>query len=85
MNQRRLGRTNRMVSEIGLGTWQLGTKWGEPFDEAEAMRILEASWENGINLIDTADIYNDGNSERAIGRFLPSHKDDVFVVTTYLW
>lgn len=81
MNQRRLGRTNRMVSEIGLGTWQLGTKWGEPFDEAEAMRILEASWENGINLIDTADIYNDGNSERAIGQFLPRHKDDVFVVT----
>ena len=81
MNQRKFGKTNRMVSEIGLGTWQLGTKWGDPFNEAEAMRILEASYESGINLIDTADIYNDGNSELAIGKFLTQHKDHFFVVT----
>lgn len=43
MNLRKLGKTNRMVSEIGLGTWQLGTRWGDPFNEAEAMKILEAS------------------------------------------
>lgn len=30
MKQRQLGNTGRMVSEIGLGTWQLGTKWGGP-------------------------------------------------------
>ena len=81
MNQRKFGKTNRMVSEIGLGTWQLGTKWGEPFNEAEAMAILEASYDSGINLIDTADIYNDGNSEIAIGKFLAQHKDHFFVVT----
>lgn len=81
MNQRQLGKTNRMVSEIGLGTWQLGTRWGDPFNEAEAMRILEASYESGITLIDTADIYNDGNSELAIGKFLAQHKDHFFVVT----
>lgn len=81
MNQRQLGKTNRMVSEIGLGTWQLGTRRGDPFNEAEAMRILEASYESGITLIDTADIYNDGNSELAIGKFLAQHKDHFFVVT----
>ena len=81
MNQRRLGKTNRMVSEIGLGTWQLGTKWGDPFNEAEAQKILEASYESGINLIDTADIYNNGNSELAIGKFIAKHKDHFFVVT----
>ena len=81
MNQRKFGKTNRMVSEIGLGTWQLGTKWGDPFNEAEAMRILEASYESGINLIDTADIYNGGNSELAISKFLKQHKDHFFVVT----
>lgn len=81
MNQRQLGKTNRMVSEIGLGTWQLGTRWGDPFNETEAMRILEASYESGITLIDTADIYNDGNSELAIGKFLAQHKDHFFVVT----
>ncbi len=31
MKTRRFGKTNAMISEIGLGTWQLGTKWGEPF------------------------------------------------------
>lgn len=61
--------------------WQLGTRWGDPFNEAEAMKILEASYDSGINLIDTADIYNDGNSEKAIGKFLKSHKDHFFVVT----
>lgn len=81
MKKRTFGKTNRLVSEIGLGTWQLGTKWGEPFNEKEAMKILETSRENGINLIDTADIYNDGNSELAIGKFLKQHKEDFFVVT----
>ena len=32
MNQRILGKTGRAVSEIGLGTWQLGTRWGDPFN-----------------------------------------------------
>ena len=45
------------------------------------MKILEASYDSGITLIDTADIYNDGSSERAIGRFLTRHKDHFFVVT----
>lgn len=36
MNKRRFGNTNAMITEIGLGTWQLGSKWGNPFDEAEA-------------------------------------------------
>ena len=81
MNYRILGRTGLKVSEIGLGTWQLGAKWGQPFNEAEAMRILEASYESGINLIDTADIYNGGNSELAIGKFLTQYKDHFFVVT----
>lgn len=81
MKQRQLGNTGRMVSEIGLGTWQLGTKWGDPFNEQEAMEILEATYDSGITLIDTADIYNDGNSERAIGTFLKNHRDHFFVVT----
>lgn len=81
MRQRKLGKTNRMVTEIGLGTWQLGTKWGEKFNHEEAMRILEAAYENGINFIDTADIYNDGNSEKAIGELLKKYPSHFYVVT----
>ncbi|MBR1855418.1 MAG: aldo/keto reductase, partial [Lachnospiraceae bacterium] len=67
MKQRKFGKTGRKVSEIGLGTWQLGTKWGSPFDQGEAMRILEAADQSGITFIDTADVYNGGRSEEAIG------------------
>ena len=81
MNQRIFGRTKRSITEIGLGTWQLGTVWGQPFNEEEAMKILESAYDCGINMIDTADIYNDGNSELAIGRFIRKHPDDFYIVT----
>ena len=81
MIERRFGKTNRMVTEIGLGTWQLGTKWGDPFNNEEAMQILETAYENGINFVDTADIYNDGNSEKAIGAFIKTHADRFYIVT----
>ncbi len=83
MNLRTLGNTNISVSEIGLGTWQLGTRWGDAFNETEARNILHTAQESGINVIDTADVYNGGNSERAIGAFLktlaPNEKP--FVIT----
>lgn len=81
MKLRRFGKTGRMVTEIGLGTWQLGTRWGDPFNHEEAMKILEATYESGITLIDTADIYNKGNSEKAIGEFIKGHPDRFYIVT----
>ena len=81
MQERTFGRTGRRISEIGLGTWQLGTVWGQPFDHAEAMRILESAYKNGITLIDTADIYNNGNSEKAVGEILKKYPDHFYVVT----
>ena len=70
MKTRRFGKTNAMISEIGLGTWQLGTKWGEPFCAEEAQKILDAAYDSGITFLDTADIYNNGNSELAISKIL---------------
>ncbi len=81
MRTRELYGNGPQVSEIGLGTWQLGTKWGEPFNDAEAEKVLEAALENGITLIDTADCYNGGNSERTIGRFQRTHPGKFTVVT----
>ena len=82
MNYRTFGKTNFKVSKISLGTWQLGSKWGDPFNEKVALDTLQAAIDNGINLFDTADIYQDGNSEKAIGKFLKMHPDkDIFVVT----
>ena len=70
MKYRTLGKTNYKISEVSLGTWQLGGKWGERFDPRTAEEILEKSVETGINFIDPADVYNDGQSETAIGKFL---------------
>ncbi len=81
MKERVFGKTGRSVSEIGLGTWQLGTKWGEPFNHDEAMRILQAADESGITFIDTADVYNGGESEKAIGEYIKSHPNKFYITT----
>ena len=82
MNYRTLGKTGYKVSEISLGTWQLGSRWGDPFNEEVALQTLQAAVDNGINLFDTADIYQDALSERAIGKFLLTHPDKrIYVVT----
>lgn len=82
MKKRRLGKTNLYVSEIGLGTWQLGGKWGEPFNHDLALETLEAALKNGVNFYDTADVYNGGASESALGDFLRKHPNEGINVAT---
>ena len=81
MECRKLGKTGFNVSEIGLGTWQVGGKWGEIFNDANADRIINTAIDAGINFIDTADVYSAGLSERAIGRVLRSRGERVYVAT----
>jgi aryl-alcohol dehydrogenase-like predicted oxidoreductase len=82
---RRLGKTNWEVSAISLGTWQVGGRWGEPFDAALAERIIESAIERGANFIDTADVYSNRASEAAVGRVVrrtkARHGDRVYVAT----
>lgn len=75
MKFRTLGKTGFNISEVSLGTWQLGGKWGEPFDAQDAAETLAAAYESGVNYFDTADIYQDGHSEHAVGEFLKQHTD----------
>jgi len=81
MEQQVLGRTGRLVSAVGLGTWQLGADWGE-VSEGDARAVLEASLEAGVTFFDTADVYGDGRSEQAIGSFLKDHPDAGITVAT---
>lgn len=70
MRDRLLGKTGFRVSEIGLGTWQLGGTWGAAFDDSLADRTLGEALDRGVSFIDTADVYSDGRSEAAVGRAL---------------
>lgn len=81
MNFRTLGKTNINLSEISLGTWQVGGKWGEPFDHQNADRILNLAIDHGVNFIDTADVYSDGESEKAVGRLVKSRSEQIYVAT----
>ena len=81
METRVLGCTGKLVSVVGLGTWQIGGSWSDVHDST-AFDILGAAVEARVTLFDTADVYGDGHSERLIGRFLPDRSDaDVFVAT----
>ncbi|MBA8816347.1 aryl-alcohol dehydrogenase-like predicted oxidoreductase [Microbacterium halimionae] len=81
MQQRTLGSTGRLVSAVGLGTWQLGADWGS-VDEADATAVLAASVDAGVTFFDTADVYGDGRSEAIIGRFLAGQKNHQVTVAT---
>jgi len=80
MKYRRLGKTNFEISEVSLGTWQLGEAWGTVSDE-DAIRVLETAIDRGVNFFDTADVYGDGRSERYIAQVLAKHSGKVYVAT----
>jgi aryl-alcohol dehydrogenase-like predicted oxidoreductase len=72
------------VSVIGLGTWQFGsTEWGYGREYAERVAgdIVRRALDLGVNLIDTAEIYGLGRSERIVGEAMRGRCDDVFLAT----
>ena len=81
MNYRILGKTGFEVSEISLGTWQVGGKWGSKFDQALAGSIIREAIDNGVNFLDTADVYSDGESEKAVGKAVRESGAKVRVAT----
>lgn len=81
MKYRTLGKTGFEVSEISLGTWQVGGTWGSGFDHDLASKLLHQAHEHGVNFIDTADVYEGGESEIAVGKFVNSVSDRIYVAT----
>lgn len=80
MHNRLFGSHKRKVSEVGLGTWQIGGSWGDVSDKT-AHGILEVAVKEGITFFDTADVYGGGRSERIIGAFLASQPEHLYVAT----
>src|SRR6476646_4346392 len=75
------------MSAVGLGTWQFGSKdwgYGSEYADVEAAQILERALDLGVNVIDTAEIYGRGNSERIVGKALGDRRKEAFVATKVL-
>lgn len=72
------------LSAIGLGTWQFGSRewgYGDAYAEGTAVEITQRALDLGINLIDTAEIYAFGRSERIVGRAIAARRGAAFVAT----
>jgi aryl-alcohol dehydrogenase-like predicted oxidoreductase len=75
--------TDLRISRVGLGTWAIGGwMWGGS-DDAQAIRTIEAAFDHGINLIDTAPVYGFGHSEEVVGKALAgSGRRDRAIIAT---
>lgn len=80
MQYRRLGSTGYEVSTISFGAWAIGGAWGD-VDDDESLKALHTAIDNGINFIDTADVYGDGRSERLISKVLKERSEEIIVAT----
>src|ERR671913_353292 len=82
MEHRSLGRTGVSVSKFCLGAMMFGA-WGNP-DHDESVRIIHAALDAGINFIDTADVYAQGESEEIVGKALAGgRRDDIILATKF--
>src|SRR3978361_192761 len=81
MEQRRLGRTGVSVSKLCLGTMMFGD-WGTK-DHDESIRIIHRALDAGINFVDTADVYAQGESEEIVGKALAGRRDSVVLATKF--
>lgn len=77
MEYRLLGRTGVRISPLSLGT----LNFGAATTEAAALRIIAAALDAGIDIIDTANTYNEGESERIVGKALRRRRDAVILAT----
>ena len=75
-----------LVSSIGVGTWQFGSKewgYGGVFAKTTAKDILRRAVELQVNLVDTAELYGFGASERIVGEALEADRSKVFIATKF--
>ena len=77
MQYRKVGKTGLKVSAIGIGTMTIGAQVNEP----DAIKIMEAAFDQGINFFDTANAYTGGRSEEIVGKFLKNKRHRVVLAT----
>jgi aryl-alcohol dehydrogenase-like predicted oxidoreductase len=81
MRRRMLGRTGMSVSDLALGTMMFGAMANN--DHEESIRMIHAALDAGINLVDTADVYSNGQSEEIVGKALKDRRQEVILTTKF--
>ncbi len=75
------------VIEMGLGAWQWGDRmvwqYGHGYGDEEVRQAFQASLEEGIRLVDTAEVYGNGRSERLLGQFVKETDQPVLIATKF--
>jgi len=78
MKTRRLGSNGPELSVVGYGAWEAGgTNWGPNGSDESVIAAMRAALEAGIDWIDTAEVYGDGESERLVGLAIAGRRDEV--------
>lgn len=80
MHYRTFGRTGWQVSDVSFGAWAIGSAWGT-VNDAESMAAMHRALDLGVNLIDTADVYGDGRSERLIAQLRKERSEPFYAIT----
>ena len=91
MNERGFGSAGICVPPLGMGCWAIGGPfwagtqplgWGQ-VDDAESRKAIQAAFDLGITLFDTADVYGTGHSERILGQALAGHRDEAVIASKW--
>jgi aryl-alcohol dehydrogenase-like predicted oxidoreductase len=80
---RRFGDTDLEASEIGFGTWALGSSWWGDVSESAGERLLGEALDLGITFFETGDAYGQGANEELVGRVLAPHRDRIQLSTKF--
>ncbi|WP_208559968.1 aldo/keto reductase family protein [Marinilactibacillus kalidii] len=82
MEYRQLGNSGLKVSEIALGSW---LTYGKTVEDTTAEDCIRLAYEKGINFFDTANVYEQGQAERVLGKALKDYQRDQVVVATKVY
>lgn len=83
MIRRQVGRTGRDVNAIGLGCMGMSIAYGEPMNEADAVKLLHEALDLGVDHFDTAELYGFGANESLIGAAFHDRRDKAFIATKF--
>ena len=81
MEYRRLGNSGLKITEVSLG----GNNFGWVLNEQDSLKVISHALDEGINYIDTSDLYGPGTSEEFIGKAVKNRRSQVIIATKFAW